>query len=119
MLLFIILNLAALCHDDVLLLLASAIIGAIFGFFKSKKNSAKEFLLADGGMGVIPTALSIMVSFISAIIFLGTPVEVYMYGTMFWYQGNYIHNITSLIAAFVFIPKFCDIYFTSAYEQPD
>ena len=55
----------------VILLLASAVIGVIFGFFKSKKNSAKEFLLgiyfnifsskkykyffsiiADGGMGV-------------------------------------------------------------------
>lgn len=29
----------------VLLLLASALIGVIFGVFKSKKNSAKEFLL--------------------------------------------------------------------------
>ena len=56
----------------VILLLSSAVIGAIFGFFKSKKSSAKEFLLgmnliqwfykiykssffsliADGGMGV-------------------------------------------------------------------
>jgi hypothetical protein len=29
----------------VILLLGSAVIGVIFGFFKSKKNSAKEFLL--------------------------------------------------------------------------
>lgn len=29
----------------VLLLLASAVIGALFGFIKSKKSSAKEFLL--------------------------------------------------------------------------
>jgi hypothetical protein len=29
----------------VILLLASAVIGVIFGFFKSKKSSAKEFLL--------------------------------------------------------------------------
>ena len=34
------------------LLLSSAVIGALFGFVKSKKSSAKEFLLADGGMGV-------------------------------------------------------------------
>ncbi|CAF5202555.1 unnamed protein product, partial [Rotaria magnacalcarata] len=63
----------------VVLLLASAVIGAIFGFVKSKKSSAKEFLLADGGMGVIPTALSIMVSFLSAITLLGTPSEVYLF----------------------------------------
>ncbi|UJR08029.1 hypothetical protein I4U23_012306 [Adineta vaga] len=102
--------------NNLLLLLASAIIGAIFGFFKSKKNSAKEFLLADGGMRVFPTALSIMVSFISAITFLGTPVEVYMYGTMFWYQAA-AWSTASLIAAFVFMPKFREMYFTSAYEK--
>ncbi|CAF3397797.1 unnamed protein product [Rotaria sp. Silwood1] len=37
----------------IMLLLSSAVIGAVFGFFKSKKSSAKEFLLADGGMGSI------------------------------------------------------------------
>ena len=31
----------------VILLLSSAVIGVIFGFFKSKKNSAKEFLLGS------------------------------------------------------------------------
>jgi len=31
----------------VVLLLSSAVIGAIFGFFKSKKSSAKEFLLGN------------------------------------------------------------------------
>jgi type II secretory pathway component PulF len=56
----------------IVLLLSSAVIGVVFGFFKSKKSSAKEFLLgmnlissfykiykssffsiiADGGMGV-------------------------------------------------------------------
>ncbi|CAF0778136.1 unnamed protein product [Adineta ricciae] len=99
----------------VLLLVASASIGVLFGFFKSKKSSAKEYLLANGGMGVFPTALSIMVSFISAITFLGTPVEIYMYGTMFWYQAA-SWSIASLVAAFVFMPKFRDMYFTSAYE---
>lgn len=109
----------------VVLLLSSAVIGAIFGFVKSKKSSAKEFLLgislrdwipenisffsfllvADGGMGVSllfvperkhldiqvwPTALSIMVSFLSAITLLGTPSEVYMYGTMYIYQGEWL-----------------------------
>ncbi len=31
----------------VVLLLSSAVIGAIFGFVKSKKSSAKEFLLGN------------------------------------------------------------------------
>jgi uncharacterized protein YneF (UPF0154 family) len=31
----------------VLMLLSSTVIGVIFGFFKSKKSSAKEFLLGN------------------------------------------------------------------------
>ena len=45
---------------------------------------------ADGGMSVFPTAMSIMVSFISAITLLGTPSEVYASGTMFMYSGEYV-----------------------------
>ncbi|CAF0763466.1 unnamed protein product [Adineta steineri] len=97
------------------LLLSSAVIGALFGFVKSKKSSAKEFLLADGGMGVIPTALSIMVSFLSAITLLGTPSEVYVYGTMYCYQGI-SWTIASTVTALVFMPKFREINCTSAYE---
>jgi sodium-coupled monocarboxylate transporter 8/12 len=38
-------------------------------------------------MQVFPTALSITVSFLSANTILGTPSEIYMYGTMYCYQG--------------------------------
>ncbi|CAF1491028.1 unnamed protein product [Adineta ricciae] len=99
----------------VLLLLSSAVIGAVFGFVKSKKSSAKEFLLADGGMGVVPTALSIMVSFLSAITLLGTPSEVYLFGTMYCYQAI-SWTIASTITALVFMPKFREMNCTSAYE---
>ncbi|CAF2576719.1 unnamed protein product [Rotaria sp. Silwood2] len=99
----------------VILLLASAVIGAIFGFVKSKKSSAKEFLLADGGMAVLPTALSIMVSFLSAITLLGTPSEVYLFGTMYVYQAI-SWTIASTVTALVFMPKFREMNFTSAYE---
>ncbi|CAF3574624.1 unnamed protein product [Rotaria sp. Silwood1] len=99
----------------ILLLLSSAVIGAIFGFFKSKKSSAKEFMIADGGMGVFPTALSIMVSFLSAITLLGTPSEIYMYGTMYCYQAV-SWAIASTVTALVFMPKFREMNFTSAYE---
>ncbi|CAF5195833.1 unnamed protein product, partial [Rotaria magnacalcarata] len=89
----------------VILLLSSAIIGVIFGFFKSSKNSAKEFLLANGDMGALPTGLSILVSFLSAVTLLGTPSEVYMFGTMYFYEGIAL-MIASLVTALVFMPKF-------------
>ena len=38
---------------------------------------------------MLPTALSIMVSFLSAVALLGTPSEIYVYGTMHFYEGQY------------------------------
>ncbi|CAF1276918.1 unnamed protein product [Adineta steineri] len=96
----------------VLLLLLSAVVGIIFGCVKSKKISTKEYFLADGEMRVFPTALSIMVSFLSAITILGTPSEVYMSGTMFWYQAA-AWSIASMVTAFIFMPKFREMNFTS------
>ncbi|CAF4057620.1 unnamed protein product, partial [Adineta steineri] len=89
--------------------------GVIFGFYKSKKSSAAEFLSANGSMQVLPTALSITVSFISAVTLLGGPSEVYLFGTMYCYKA-----ITAIIASFVtalvFMPKFREMNFTSTYE---
>ncbi|CAF3390306.1 unnamed protein product [Rotaria socialis] len=102
----------------VILLLSSAIIGVIFGFFKSSKNSAKEFLLANGDMGALPTGLSILVSFLSAVTLLGTPSEVYVFGTMYFYQGIAL-MIASLVTALVFMPKFREMQCTSVYEYLD
>ncbi|CAF1663663.1 unnamed protein product, partial [Adineta ricciae] len=94
------------------LLLLSAFIGIIFGF---KKTTAEEYFLASGTMHVLPTALSIMVSFLSAITILGVPSEIYMSGTMFLYQAA-AYCIASVITAVVFVPKFREMKFTSIYE---
>jgi sodium-coupled monocarboxylate transporter 8/12 len=56
-----------------------------------------------------------MVSFLSAITLLGTPSEVYMYGTMYCYQAI-SWTIASTITALVFMPKFRELNCTSAYE---
>lgn len=77
-----------------------------------------------------------MVSFLSAITLLGTPSEVYIYGTMYIYQGEegfarivseresldwlvilaISWTIASTITALVFMPKFREMNCTSAYE---
>ncbi|CAF1245648.1 unnamed protein product [Rotaria sordida] len=66
-------------------------------------------------MSAFPTALSIMVSFLSAVTLLGTPSEIYIYGTMYCYQGiSWI--IASIVTALVFAPKFREMKFISVYE---
>ncbi|CAF4086517.1 unnamed protein product, partial [Rotaria sp. Silwood1] len=64
---------------------------------------------------MFPTALSIMVSFLSAITLLGTPSEIYMFGTMYSYSAISM-TIASTIAALVFMPKFREMNFTSVHE---
>ncbi|CAF1284539.1 unnamed protein product [Rotaria sordida] len=113
-----------------LLLIFSAAIGLFYGFIdkrRKKKNidgetvveqsksSAKEYLLANKSMGVFPTAMSLLASFMSAITILGTPAEVYVYGTQYWIIGiSYIFTI--LLTTTLFMPMFVKLEVTSAYE---
>ena len=66
-------------------LAVSAIIGVLFAW-RGQRNTA-EYLLANKQMGIFPTTMSIACSFISAITILGTPAEMYVYGTQYWAIG--------------------------------
>lgn len=66
-------------------LLFSALIGVFFAWRGQK--STQEYLLANKQMGMFPTTMSIACSFISAITILGTPAEMYVYGTQYWAIG--------------------------------
>ncbi|CAF1311821.1 unnamed protein product [Rotaria sordida] len=63
-------------------------IGIYQGCIRSQQLSAKEFLIADGRMGILPTAMSLLASLRSAISLLGIPVEYYQYGTMRFYDSK-------------------------------
>lgn len=82
---------------------------------------------------VLPTALSISVSFLSSLTLLGTPSAIYLFGTMYIYQGKTTNQlsvmitvdcmmlgisviIASIVAAQLFMPKFREMNFTSTYE---
>lgn len=99
-----------------LMLLVSVGIGIYHGFIGGgKQKTAAEFLLADGDMNPIPVAMSLTASFISAVTFLGTPGEVYIYGSFFiWFGIAYI--FTGLLTIRCFLPMFFRSGSTSAYE---
>lgn len=92
----------------------SAGIGIYFGCTGTKQSTTKEFLLADRNMSPFPVAMSLIASFISAITVLGTPSEMYIYGSMFWlFALSYIGS--GLVAA-LFMPIFFRLGVTSANE---
>uniref|UniRef100_A0A8C5MD14 Sodium-dependent multivitamin transporter n=1 Tax=Leptobrachium leishanense TaxID=445787 RepID=A0A8C5MD14_9ANUR len=98
-----------------LLLVLSSAIGLYYALSGGKQRTTQEFLLANRSMGFFPVALSLSVSFFSAVTILGIPSEMYKFGTEFWLSGiSYIFGL--LIPAHIFIPIFYRLRLTSAYE---
>ena len=72
---------------------------------RAKKSEDVENYLLAGRMisNPIPPALSLTASFMSAITVLGTPVEFYRYGTMFFYCAlGYL--LVAMLVAHIYIP---------------
>ena len=90
-------------------------IGVFHGFRGRKKTTTKEFLMAGGQMGVLPVSLSLLASFMSAIMVLGTPAEMYVYGTQYW-MVCLGYAIMIPLAAHFFLPVFYRLNLTSVFE---
>lgn len=66
-------------------------------------------------MGVFPVSMSLLASFMSAITLLGTPAEIYTYGTLYcWIAVSYI--FTMIISSQIYIPIFYNMQLTSVFE---
>jgi len=98
----------------VILAIASAI-GLYYGCTGNKQNSTSEFLMAGRSMSVLPVALSLLASFMSAITLLGTPAEIVLYGTQYWMIWISYCFVVPL-SAYVFIPVFYRLELTSVFE---
>jgi len=55
-------------------------IGVYHSLTGGRQRTTEEFIMANRRLGVIPTTLSLFVSFQSAIMMLGLTAEMYMYG---------------------------------------
>lgn len=93
----------------------SAGIGVFYAIKDRNKNTTDEYLLGGRSMHPFPVAMSLLSSFISAITILGTPAEVYVYSTMYWWI-SVAFIITALGAAHIFIPVFYNLGITSVFE---
>lgn len=100
-------------------LVASAGIGVYYGWIGRKKAQTNdEFLTAGKSMPILPVALSLICSFVSAITILGNPPEVYYYGTQYLLIATGFIPIT-LALAYIYVPVFFRLQLTSAYEVCD
>lgn len=96
-------------------LLISVIIGLYHAFHKGGQKTTKEFLLGDREMPIIPSALSLLVSFQSGILILGISSEMYVRGVTYaWYVLGICIGLP--LAAFVYQPVFYNLKLISAFE---
>lgn len=118
------------------MLVFSASVGVYFAYFsKSKKRkptddafddeekvkndfgskSMLEYLLGSRKLKSFPVAMSLVASYISGVTVLGTPSEIYNYGTQYWLIVVSIFFM-GFVVAFVYLPVFCSLKVNSSYE---
>ncbi|XP_026322025.1 putative sodium-dependent multivitamin transporter [Hyposmocoma kahamanoa] len=96
-------------------MIASLAIGVYFRFSGGKQKTNEEYLLADRNMSILPVAVSLMASFMSAITLLGVSSENYNYGMMF-VLVNFAYGFGTPIASRLYLPVFFGLQKTSTYE---
>ena len=96
-------------------LLISLAIGLYHAFSGGKQKTKSEYLMGNRQMLLLPIAISILVSVISANTILGIPAEMYSYGIdIFFTIGGIM--VACLVVALTFVPLLYPLKLTSCYE---
>lgn len=97
------------------MLTISAVIGIYYACVGGKQSTTDEFLMAGRNMSTFPVAMSLIASFMSAVTLLGTPAEMYQFGTLYMLIAfSYLLVMPS--TNFLYLPIFFKLQVTSAYE---
>ena len=97
-------------------LLVSLCIGLYHGCTGGRQKTTTEFLLANRNLKVIPTLISMLVSFQSAIMILGFVSEMYTFGFGLWPGYVVSVSISLIIVERLFVPWFYPLKLTSVFE---
>jgi len=97
-------------------LLISLAIGLYHALTGGKQKTTKEFIMANRSLGVIPAAISLLVSFLSAVTMLGTTAEMYSFGAQYLLMANIAIINGTILAALIFVPWMHSLKLTSVNE---
>lgn len=102
------------------MLLLSALTGLYFGcrgkYCKSEASQTlNEYLTGNKNLKPFPVALSLIASYVSGVTILGTPSEIYLFGTQYWLIVIAIW-LSGLVVATVYLPVFLKLQVSSSYE---
>ncbi|XP_072747125.1 sodium-coupled monocarboxylate transporter 2 isoform X2 [Anoplolepis gracilipes] len=96
------------------MLFVSALAG-LWHFKRAQKSNTQEYLLGGRSLGLFPVSASLVASFISGVTILGTPAEIYNFGTQYWITIISIF-FSGLVVATVYLPVFTTLQLNSVYE---
>ncbi|XP_016948984.1 sodium-coupled monocarboxylate transporter 2 isoform X2 [Drosophila biarmipes] len=93
----------------------SAAIGVYFGFFAKGADTTEEYLMGGKRLRMVPIAISLVASQLSAISIMSIPAEMYAYGI------NWMFTVVSMVLVvpllnYVVIPVFYNNHITNCYE---
>uniref|UniRef100_A0A182SF73 Sodium-coupled monocarboxylate transporter 1 n=1 Tax=Anopheles maculatus TaxID=74869 RepID=A0A182SF73_9DIPT len=74
-----------------------------------------EYLLGSRKLKAFPVAMSLVAGYISGVTIIGTPAEIYNYGTQYWLIVVPI-VLTGFAVCTVYLPVFCSLKLNSSYE---
>jgi Na+/proline symporter len=97
--------------------LASSLgIGVYHSVTGGRQKTTQEFIMANRKLHVIPTVLSLLASYQSAIMILGNTAEMYNWGIQAWVVGLVMTVISIIIAERLFVPWLYPLKLVSVYE---
>ena len=91
------------------------VVGVVQACIGGKQRTQREYLLANRNLQVLPVTMSILVSYLSAILILGSPAEIYTNGTLYWWYavGG---GLSCVFTVLIFVPLLYPLKLTSCYE---
>ena len=90
-------------------------IGLFQGLCAKQEKTAEAFHMGNRDFNIWPVALSLLSAFLSAILILGTPAEVYTEGTQYWVYTLGM-MASCVFAVILFVPLLYPLKLTSSYE---
>uniref|UniRef100_A0A182TME0 Sodium-coupled monocarboxylate transporter 1 n=1 Tax=Anopheles melas TaxID=34690 RepID=A0A182TME0_9DIPT len=78
-------------------------------------STIDEYLLGSRKLKAFPVAMSLVAGYISGVTILGTPAEIYNFGTQYWLIVVPI-ILTGIAVCTIYLPVFCSLKLNSSYE---
>ncbi|KYM76965.1 Ubiquitin carboxyl-terminal hydrolase 46 [Atta colombica] len=97
------------------LILISSGIGVYYWLIGGRQKSTEEYFMANKSMRMIPVAIGLMVSYLSAVSLLGVSSENYVYGTQYAVI-NISYGLATPFAAYFYLPVFFKLGTASTFE---